>query len=139
MQTPTAEHDEMVKSASRRGVSPLAAMLRSAISGGGDGETPVDLEHRVALVLYVSDSVYSANARATLESVLSDYDPEQVGLTIVHVSDPTAGARADADGIVATPTLVKSFPGPKMWIAGSLEDGEVVRRLLDGAAVAKKQ
>lgn len=129
-----------VKTASKRDVSTLAAMLRSAIARGGDGELPTDPErHRVSLVLYMSDSMHSTRARNTVERVVADYDPEQIELTFVDVADPMAGARADADGIIATPTLVKSYPGPKMWIAGSLDDGEVVRRLLDGAGVDKKQ
>jgi hypothetical protein len=128
-----------VKAASKRDVGTLAAMLRSAIARGGDGELPTDPGHRVSLVLYTSNSVYSARARHIVEHVVSDYDPEQIDLSFVDLADPWAGARADADGIIATPTLVKSYPGPKMWIAGTLDDGEVVRRLLDGAGVDKKQ
>jgi hypothetical protein len=141
LQTETVDFSlfDNVKAASKRDVSGLAAMLRNAIARGGDGEEPVDPLHRVTLVLYTSDSLYSARARAMLERIVADYDPEQIDLSFVDVTDPMAGARADEDGIIATPTLVKAFPGPKMWIAGTLDDGEVVRRLLDNAGVDKKQ
>lgn len=140
MQLEPVENAENVKAANKREVSTLAAMLRSAIARGGDGDLPADpVVHRVSLVLYMSDSVYSVRARALVELVVSDYDPEQIDLTFVNINDPMAGPRADQDGIIATPTLVKSYPSPKMWIAGSLDDGEVVRRLLDGAGVDKKQ
>jgi len=41
--------------------------------------------------------------------------------------DPLAG---DADRIAFTPTLVKRFPEPRMWVLGNLREPEILADLL---------
>ena len=42
-------------------------------------------------------------------------------------ADPLAG---EADRVAYTPTLVKRFPEPRMWVLGNLKDPEIVSDLL---------
>ena len=85
--------------------------------------------HRVELVLYVSSaSATSIQARRNLERLLQQFDATQVKFTICDlVRDPSAG---EADRIAFTPTLVKRFPEPRMWVLGNLREPEIVADLL---------
>jgi two-component system response regulator GlrR len=85
--------------------------------------------HKIELVLYVSsESPASVQARRNLERLLGQFDPSQVKLTVRDlVDDPMAG---DGDRIAFTPTLVKTFPEPKMWLLGNLRDAEILLDLL---------
>ena len=85
--------------------------------------------HLVELILYISSaSPASIQARRNLERLLQEFKTAQVKLSICDLSrDPLAG---DADRIAFTPTLVKRYPGPKMWVLGSLKDPQVVADLL---------
>jgi CheY-like chemotaxis protein len=102
-------------------------------SGDGDAETLRDARGpstpRVELVLYVSSSSpASVLARRNLERLLAKFDGSQIKWTICDlVRDPLAG---EADRIAFTPTLVKRFPEPRMWVLGNLREPDVVEDLL---------
>ncbi|HVR69638.1 MAG TPA: circadian clock KaiB family protein [Vicinamibacteria bacterium] len=83
----------------------------------------------VELALYLSlPWPSSLKARRNLEKVLSDFRPSQVRLTIHDLAkDP---GRAEADGIVFSPTLVKQSPEPRAWVMGDLSDRRVLANLL---------
>jgi CheY-like chemotaxis protein len=85
--------------------------------------------HRVELVLYISSaSPASIQARRNLERLLGEFDASQIKLTICDmIREPLAG---EADRIAFTPTLVKRFPEPRMWMLGNLRDTEVLADLL---------
>jgi two-component system response regulator GlrR len=90
--------------------------------------------HRVELVLYVSSaSPASIQARRNLEQLLARFDESQVKFAICDLGrDPTAG---DADRIAFTPTLVKRFPEPKMWVLGNLKEPQIISDLLSACGV----
>jgi hypothetical protein len=51
-----------------------------------------------------------------------------VHLTVVDLAhEPT---RAEADKVLFSPTLVKVWPAPKMWILGDLSESNVLTDLL---------
>jgi CheY-like chemotaxis protein len=85
--------------------------------------------HKVELVLYVSAaSPTCIQARRNLERLLEQFDRSQVKFTICDLErDPLAGA---ADRIAFTPTLVKRFPEPRMWVLGNLRESQILADLL---------
>jgi CheY-like chemotaxis protein len=101
-------------------VGPPAPRARPARAGAGE---PVEL------VLYVSlPWPSSLKAKRNLEKLLAGFEPSQVNVTICDLAqDP---ARAEADGIVFSPTLVKRSPEPRAWVMGDLSDRRVLANLL---------
>lgn len=93
--------------------------------------------YRVELVLYVSpNSTASVQARRNLERLLESFDISQIKYTICDlVRDPLAG---DQDRVAFTPTLVKRYPPPRMWVLGNLREPEVVGDLLRVCGVDTK-
>jgi DNA-binding NtrC family response regulator len=89
---------------------------------------------RIALVLYVTDSLASRRVRKSLETLMARYDVSQIALTIVELTPETA-AQADEHRIVVTPTLLKTFPAPRVWITGELEPPAILERLFRQAGV----
>jgi CheY-like chemotaxis protein len=89
---------------------------------------------RIALILYVNESLPSRRALAALQSVLSDYNADQVALTVVNLARQV-DHQAEEHRVVATPTLVKTFPAPRVWITGELQPDGILKRLLDQAGV----
>lgn len=85
--------------------------------------------HRIDLVLYVSsESPTCVQARRNLERLLEDFDASQVRYTVCDlVREPFAG---EADRIAFTPTLVKRYPEPKMWVLGNLREPQIIADLL---------
>ena len=83
----------------------------------------------VELVLYVSSSSPpSIQARRNLERVLDGFDRSQVKYSVCDLGrDPLAG---EADRVTFTPTLVKRYPEPRMWLLGNLREVDVVADLL---------
>ena len=83
----------------------------------------------VDLALYISlPWPSSLKARRNLETVLAGFSPSQVRLTVYDLAkDP---GRAEADGIVFSPTLVKRSPEPRAWVMGDLSDRRVLSNLL---------
>jgi CheY-like chemotaxis protein len=103
-----------------------------------DGETTgAARNHRVELVLYVSpNSTASIQARRNLEGLLGQFDTSQIKYSICDlVRDPMA---ADRDRVAFTPTLVKRYPAPRMWVLGNLRDTEIVGDLLRVCGVDAK-
>jgi CheY-like chemotaxis protein len=109
----------------------------------GPGRTDTEIEqtgsgvphtHKIEFVLYVSSaSAASAQAQQNIERLLSQFDASQVKLTICDLDrEPLAGT---ADRIAFTPTLVKTFPEPKMWLVGNLRDPEILMDLLRASGV----
>jgi two-component system response regulator GlrR len=93
---------------------------------------------RVELVLYISSaSPSSLQARRNLELLLDGFDPAHVKYTVCDlVREPMAG---DADRIAFTPTLVKRYPEPKMWVLGNLKEPEIIADLLRACGVKRKE
>ena len=115
---------------SRQGSTPAA-------NGNGNGDSSSSPQQstnesagpKVEFVLYVSSaSPTSVQARRNIERLVARFDRSQVKLTICDlVQDPLAG---ETDRIAFTPTLVKKYPEPKMWLVGNLRDSEILVDLL---------
>jgi two-component system response regulator GlrR len=95
-------------------------------------------QRRADLVLYVSaESAASLQARRNLERLLSRFDTSQITMTICDLGrEPNAG---EADRIAFTPTLVRRYPEPRMWVLGNLRDTDVVADMLRVAGVDAKE
>lgn len=113
----------------------LTAQVRHVLASEVAEPAPAPMQ-RIALTLYCSDSLRSQRARRRLSAVLSSYSPEYVALTILDVSGEH-DASAELDRVLATPTLVRTFPGPRVWIVGDLEDAGAVHRMLEKAGVPR--
>jgi CheY-like chemotaxis protein len=96
------------------------------------------VDHLVELVLYISSaSPASIQARRNLERLLAGFVTSQVKVAIYDmIRDPQAG---EADRIAFTPTLVKRFPEPRMWMLGNLRDTEVLADLLRVCGVGARE
>jgi CheY-like chemotaxis protein len=101
---------------------------------GDDGRSARAPAQPVELVLYISSaSVVSAQARRMLEQVLASLPPSKVQYTVCDlVKDPLAG---EADRVVFTPTLVKRFPEPRVWMVGNPREPRAIIDLLRTAGV----
>lgn len=113
-------------------------VLRDAAAGRDDQEAAASARsHRVELVLYVSpSSPASLQARRNLEELLAGFDTGQIRYSVCDlVRDPAAG---DEDHVAFTPTLVKRYPAPRMWVLGNLRDTEIVADLLRVCGVDAK-
>ena len=91
----------------------------------------------VELVLYVSSaSPASIQARRNLERILDGFDRSQIKFTICDLErDPLAG---ETDRVAFTPTLVKRYPEPRMWLLGNLRESDLVADLLRVCGVDPK-
>lgn len=110
----------------------LLRAVASATRGPAGGPVPPALEAAsapVELALYVTMPWPSSlKARRNLERVLAGFAPSQVRLTICDLAqEPT---RAEEDGIVFSPTLIKRAPEPRAWVMGDLSDRKVLSNLL---------
>jgi circadian clock protein KaiB len=101
------------------------------------GEANNTGSHRVELVLYISSaSPASIQARRNLERLLSQFESSQVKCSVRDlVREPFAG---EEDRIAFTPTLVKRFPEPRMWVLGNLRETEILSDLLRVCGVDAK-
>ena len=89
---------------------------------------------RVELVLYVNAHAPSSQrARTTLERVLRAFPAESVVLEVRDVG--REALRAEEDGVLFAPTLVKSAPKPRAWIVGDLGDGSALTALLQASGL----
>jgi hypothetical protein len=88
----------------------------------------------VELILYVSGAApTSQRARQTLTRVVESFDGQQVSVSYSDVT--TDPMRAEGDGVLFTPTLVKVRPMPRAWIVGDLADGAAVTALLHASGL----
>jgi circadian clock protein KaiB len=90
------------------------------------------------LVLYVSSaSPASIQARRNLERLLDRFDTSQIKFSVCDLArEPLAG---EADRVAFTPTLVKRYPEPRMWVLGNLKDPEIVAGLLHACGIEPKE
>jgi circadian clock protein KaiB len=81
------------------------------------------------LLLFVAaNSPDSAMAIANLTALFPDDQRSGVRIEIIDVErDP---ARANREGIMVTPTLIKVFPRPTCRILGNLKNGDALLQLL---------
>jgi CheY-like chemotaxis protein len=86
-------------------------------------------EQPVDLALYLTlPWPSSLKAKRNLDKLLSALAPGSFQLTVYDLAkDP---ARAETDGIVFSPTLVKRSPAPRAWVMGDLSDRRVLANLL---------
>jgi circadian clock protein KaiB len=99
------------------------AMARAAAAAPAGEVAPVEL------ALYLSPPWPSSlKAKRNLHKVLSSFRPSQVQLTIYDLAQEPG--RAEEDGIVFVPTLVKRFPEPRAWVMGDLSDRQILMNLL---------
>lgn len=123
---------------------PLAADLflhevRQAIAGTPPaGRDLLGPSQRIAFILYVSGSLASQRAVADVRSVLDEYVPSQIALTIVDLSSEAAH-QAEEHRVMVTPTLLKTFPAPRVWIAGQPRPTDLLKRLLEQAGVEARK
>ena len=96
------------------------------MSGGEDAPERVG----VALRLYVAaDSAPSMLARRQLELVRERLEGKNWEVEVVDVFE--SPQVAEADGIIATPVLVRLYPMPRLSVIGDLGDWREVARILD--------
>ena len=90
---------------------------------------------KIELVLYVSPaSPASMQAQGNMERVLAGFNRADVAYSVCDLQRNAESA--DQDRVVFTPTLVKRYPVPRMWIVGDLRDGEIVADLLRTSGVS---
>jgi hypothetical protein len=97
----------------------------------------VNQGRRIRLILYTSpNTIHSARALKNMARILADYDEGAIVFDVCDiVKYPDSAAR---DGIAFTPTLVRHYPAPRAWVIGDLDEGAVVRRMLETAGVARR-
>ena len=110
----------------------LLRAVASARAGGAPGPVPPAVENvqaPVELALYLTlPWPSSLKAKRNLERVLAGFPSSQVRLTICDLAQEPD--RAEQDGIVFSPTLVKQSPEPRAWVMGDLSDRRVLSNLL---------
>ena len=92
---------------------------------------------RIAFILYVNQSLRSRRTLKALQKMFDECEPGQVALTVVDLSGDVA--RAEEHRITVTPTLLKTFPVPRLWIAGEVQRSGVLERLLEQAGVEARK
>lgn len=99
--------------------------------GAPEGAGPAKIE----LVLYVSPaSPASMQAQGNMERVLDGFNRADVAYSVCDLQQNAESA--DQDRVVFTPTLVKRYPVPRLWIIGDLRDGDIVADLLRTSGVS---
>lgn len=93
---------------------------------------------RIAFILYVNDSLASRRTIKAVQALLERYDESQVVLTVVDLSKQTEH-QAEEHRVVVLPTLLKTFPAPRVWIAGEFADRNLVQRMLEQAGVEARK
>jgi CheY-like chemotaxis protein len=110
----------------------LLRAVASAAGGRPPGPVPPASESAVVpvdLALYVTMPWPSSmKAKRNLASVLAAFSPAEVHLTIYDLAQEPD--RAESDGIVFSPTLIKRSPEPRAFVMGDLSDRRVLSNLL---------
>jgi circadian clock protein KaiB len=84
---------------------------------------------KIELALYVTMPWPSSlRARANLKRVLGGVREGDVRLLVCDLAQEPE--RAERDNVLFSPTLVKVWPAPKMWILGDLSEPDVLTDLL---------
>ena len=84
---------------------------------------------KIELALYVTlPWPSSLRAKANLTRVLASVTAGEVRLITFDLAQQPE--RAERDNVLFSPTLVKTWPAPKMWILGDLSEPEVLTDLL---------
>lgn len=112
--------------------------VRQSLEGPAPDDGRVAPRQRIAFVLYSNGGLPSRRAERRIKSVLDRYDTSQVSLTVVDVCG-TLPHQAEEHRVVVTPTLLKTFPAPRVWVTGELERTGVLQRLLDEAGVEARR
>ena len=89
------------------------------------------------LLYYTPPWPNSVRAHEVLERVLSRFDRNQVAVGVCDLSRDSR--TADEDNVLFSPTLVKRFPAPTLWLVGDLGNGEAVEELLRLSGVDEAQ
>lgn len=117
-------------------------LATAGLEEGSVGTAGADLPARrsrfiVELVLYVSSaSPASIQARRNLEQVLDGFERSQIKYTVCDLGrDPMAG---EIDRVAFTPTLVKRYPEPRMWLLGNLRETHLIADILRVCGVDAK-
>jgi two-component system response regulator GlrR len=93
---------------------------------------------KIELVLYVSPaSPASMQAQGNMERVLDGFNRADVVYSVCDLQQNAESA--DQDRVVFTPTLVKRYPVPRLWIIGDLRDGDIVADLLRTSGVSPQK
>jgi CheY-like chemotaxis protein len=112
----------------------LQRLLRAVAAAAGQGAPGPSAAVEAAsapveLALYVTlPWPSSLKAKRNLDRVLSGFSRSQVTLTVCDLAQQPE--RAEQDGIVFSPTLVKRSPEPRAWVMGDLSDRKVLSNLL---------
>lgn len=112
----------------------VQSLLGSHVGPGPDRRASTRPTHRVGLALYINPPWPSSlKARANLDSVISRAPADAVHVTVYDIGkDPE---RAVEDRVIFSPTLVKIWPEPRMWILGDLSDTRAVVDLLEACDI----
>ena len=99
-----------------------------------DGPAAARRGCRVEFVLYVSaNSAASSQARQNFEHLLERFDTTQIKYSVCDLGrDPLGGEK---DRVSFTPTLVKRYPAPRMWLIGNLRKTDIVADILRSCGV----
>jgi CheY-like chemotaxis protein len=116
----------------------LAEVRQALLVAPAPTSDPTAPSQRIAFILYVSDSLLSGRTLKALRDLFGGYDESQIALTIVDLSRDTAH-QAEEHRVVVTPTLLKTFPAPRVWIVGDFKDAKVVDGLLQQAGVEARK
>ena len=89
---------------------------------------------RASLCLYVAGELpHSISARANLKTLCAEFGSTPPAVEIVDVlRNPV---RAMKDGVIATPTLIRLSPSPRLTFLGTLADLTLVREALGLQAI----
>ena len=103
----------------------ISIRLRREKPAEPDAEASPHLE----AILYVSSgSRASLRARRYIEALLARTPGSGVRFEVCDLARDAS--RAETDGVVYTPTLVRRSPGPPVWIVGDLTTNPIVPELL---------
>ena len=113
----------------------VQSLLGSSVGPGPERRTSARRKFQVEITLYVNPPWPSSlKARANLERVISRARAGTVQMTVHDMGkDPE---RAVEDRVIFSPTLVKVWPEPRMWILGDLSDPRPLVELLEACGVA---
>ncbi len=115
------------------------AKARAHLEVALDRRNQADGQKRIRFSLYISEaSATSLRALRNLQALLERYDASHVDLHVIDLSRERPPS-FDEDRITFTPTLVRRFPEPRVYLLGTLENIQTVTDLLGDAKVEQKK